>query len=445
MPTNMPIQLAQIIAQARPQAMRLGGPGQVLPPTGTTDQGYGPIGQAFGQGAGDFLKNTLVKQAEDTYNLENNPVELEKRAHLSWKMYQDMAPEERANYMATVQTDPKAMKLFSKFQKAAPYLFQKDETTGNMRFSQQPYTKDQLVQQELAAMAKAGGGKLAETLFSKERLEGAQAEHARVTAQEEPKRTAVQERQVGASERQAGAAEREVAAREALVPSAIQLHKAQAIAALRRSPEEAILGRMQLELMKEKRDQVKQLYGSAARLLDDTRKNLAGGKMSKAEAWVQDLGTLVSAGVQIQKVDPRAPESTAVFADAAKRLSMAYDSYLGQYKTLSKKGFGVFGRGIGGLYGWAPSPEIDPVQNGRLAFSVMDAWQPTSSREWDVYISALQELGGRYGDKMFPGPTAVDGVPVALRRALMAAQATRNALRQKEEIELGAMKKGRRK
>jgi len=91
--------LANMYSQARPQFQAQ----QIQPPrmpnTGTMTEGYGPIGEAFGKGAGDFIQKAYVdpkiQAKSNEISMQTDPKTQFDQMKMAYDLYSKMPPETR--------------------------------------------------------------------------------------------------------------------------------------------------------------------------------------------------------------------------------------------------------------------------------------------------------------------------------------------------------------
>lgn len=128
MSSEMVQTLAQILA-ANKQAntQQIGNPqaGQMGFQTGTIDQGYGAVGEAFGKGASDYINQTMVQAQKNKYMQENDPIEIEKRAAKFYDVYNNLPVAEQDKVDKWLNETPDGLKWLDKLNKNAGHLMTK--------------------------------------------------------------------------------------------------------------------------------------------------------------------------------------------------------------------------------------------------------------------------------------------------------------------------------
>jgi hypothetical protein len=92
---------------------------------GTQNQGYGQIGEAFGKGVGDYVKDTVVQAKKNEYMIENDPIEIEKRAEKFYQVYNNLDEKEQNQVDKWLNEDPQGLKWLDKLNKYASYMMTK--------------------------------------------------------------------------------------------------------------------------------------------------------------------------------------------------------------------------------------------------------------------------------------------------------------------------------
>jgi hypothetical protein len=125
---DFPVQLAQLIAQNRQtQAQPIRQPQvQQLNPMQSTSVGWGPVGEAFGKGAGDYINQTYVQAEKNKYMQENDPIEIQKRAEKAFALYSNLSPAEQTKIDKWMNETPEGLKWLQKIQKSASHLLTKE-------------------------------------------------------------------------------------------------------------------------------------------------------------------------------------------------------------------------------------------------------------------------------------------------------------------------------
>lgn len=120
--------LAQLLAQQQhmgtqqvssPQVSQLGWA------NGAANQGYGQLGEAFGKGVGDYVNSTYVDAQKKQYAMENDPIEIQKRAAKFYGIYNNMPSAEQDKVDKWLNETPEGLKWLDKLNKHAGYLMTK--------------------------------------------------------------------------------------------------------------------------------------------------------------------------------------------------------------------------------------------------------------------------------------------------------------------------------
>ncbi len=120
--------LAQLMAISRnANTPRVNDPqaGQLTFPQGSTNQGYGTMGEQFGKGIGDYIKDTFVETQKKKYLQENDPIEIQKRAEKSFEIYQRLSPAEQTKMDNWLNNTAEGLRYLKQMQIAAPHLLTK--------------------------------------------------------------------------------------------------------------------------------------------------------------------------------------------------------------------------------------------------------------------------------------------------------------------------------
>lgn len=127
--------LANILAQSKQigsQPLQNPGVSQLMHPSGTTTEGYGQIGQAFGKGIGDYAQETYVQAQKNKYMMENDPLEIEKRGTKFYQEYNNLSPAEQDKVDNWLNHDAEGLKWLAKLQKTTPWMITKVPYEGEI-------------------------------------------------------------------------------------------------------------------------------------------------------------------------------------------------------------------------------------------------------------------------------------------------------------------------
>jgi hypothetical protein len=126
---DFPVQLAQLIAQNRATQQ----PHQIQQPSvpqlnalSATGVGWGPVGEQFGKGVGDYIKSTYAQAQKNKYLQANDPIEIQKRAKQMFDLYQTLGPEEQKRMDDWFNNTAEGLSELKRFQSAAPGLMTKE-------------------------------------------------------------------------------------------------------------------------------------------------------------------------------------------------------------------------------------------------------------------------------------------------------------------------------
>lgn len=133
--------LAQLLAQSRQGNSLVARDAQ---PTfapyavGSTNQGYGATGEAFGKGIGEYIKQTYVEAEKQRYLEENDPVRIQAKAEKDFNIYQSMSPSEQDQYDKWLNESPEGLRWLKQMQKAGQHLLTKVPMTTPGQTGQAP-------------------------------------------------------------------------------------------------------------------------------------------------------------------------------------------------------------------------------------------------------------------------------------------------------------------
>jgi hypothetical protein len=127
MATQFPQQLAQLIAQNRPNFQVQQPQVQSLPSLvqGGAPGQLDPLGAAFGKGIGTALQDTIGATEKQKWLQENDPLEIEKRAVEFVEAYNKLDDTSQAQVLKQAMSDPKGYSKLARFAKSRPELFDK--------------------------------------------------------------------------------------------------------------------------------------------------------------------------------------------------------------------------------------------------------------------------------------------------------------------------------
>jgi len=93
--------------------------------SGSSSNGYGPVGEAFGKGVGDYINQTMVQAQKNKYMQENDPIEIEKRAERFYGIYNNMPSQEQDKVDKWLNETPEGLKWLDRLNKHAGHLMTK--------------------------------------------------------------------------------------------------------------------------------------------------------------------------------------------------------------------------------------------------------------------------------------------------------------------------------
>lgn len=435
MATDLISALANIVANARQanQPIAIHSPAQFTPftaghskSTGTTNlselsssnytanQGWGPVGEAFGKGAGDFINETVLKAAKNKYAMENDPMEIEKRATQLFNVYQQAGPEEQKKIEWMLNNTPEGLKWRDKIKKHAGYLLTpypdtlEESGSPHPKAGQFSFTKVQPDEkmQRARALSAMPQQQREGVMFAQEAQQQGAAQHsmaeaakAKLETQQLPEKLALDRQQMELNARRTAAEERQVAVMEermkiekAQSPSIIAAHMADA--AYKRAHADSLLkngdpeaARVALQNERERQQLLNTAYGKH----QDFLKNVMSGNFTPKQKVQYSLASTVKTAGEMKTIDPTNPTAIGMFRNAAQDILNSYRDYRIKYQKDS-------------------NTTIDPEMAAR-ANDLITSWGNNlgSTSEFDEFLRVRKDLMRSYWRQFYPDLTKDQG------------------------------------
>lgn len=382
--------LAQILADSRAaNNPQVSNPqvGQLGFPQGRVSENGGALGAQLGAGAGDYIKETYVKAQKNKYLLENDPIEIEKRAEKFYSLYSNLSTQEQDQVDKWLNEDPQGLKWLDKLNKHAPYLMTKvplskdfvlanGQAADDVTWYRPLRTIQDPDKQKGAALARMSPTERNNTLFASENKD-------RVVAENVPQ-------QIRNDTTTANASAMNARANAAMVPSQIDVNRSIAGRNDRYAPSTNAVG-MKLRLQEHMDQQAQVKY-----INDQYKSEVA------AETKRQDIGPVakdfaingkaIATATQLQDVDPLNPMSNGMFRSAAARLKQHAKS---KNESTREQAF---------------------IQ----AKALLESWGANirTRQGYRDYFLAVKELKWAYKDYFYPGAKMEDYNPLLTKELL---------------------------
>lgn len=419
---DFPVQLAQLVAQSRMNNMptiRQPNPGEMRP-SYAGSEGWGPTGQAFGKGIGDYLQSTVVETNKKKYMEENDPQLLRQQATDFAKAYQEMTKEQREMIKKSAHTNPEAYMKLTKFAKAAPELYNIVKNDPGVPDYIVPIefvpSKTRMEAETYAGMPQKERGELL-TAGPRSQLataghQGALQKQTEAQTAEMPRRLSMEEEKLSNERARLGIDERRATADELVAAShlaqadmarqmqsvnkrakeaEIRYHDAQARAADRKDPNLIMIEREKLQFEREQQ----QYKRSIIQKYEDTDKAL----MTKTDIDPEEkLAYRVKAATDTARLlkstlqeDPTAVMILATAADTLIRESMTAN---GSVKSIPEHQF---------ILSKSKTQQLDPLRVS-LARSILAAqsMDPRSILEMNQMLDTYERLASTFWAELVP-------------------------------------------
>lgn len=343
---------------------------------GVQNQGYGPVGEAFGKGVGDYVKDTYVQAKKNEYMQENDPIEIQKRADKFYETYNNLDEKEQDQVDKWLNEDPQGLKWLDKLNKHASYIMTKVPLPegailkpGQANDDVQWYRPLRTLDSEAKMKSKALAGMAPEqrnaNLFAPEALQQAQTAAAPIAA-------AAHKASAEASTRNAAVNERQVAVQEKALPTDIDYKKALAWRALHPITNQQPIGlRVSMELYKQQQAQLGEVSKNYRALV--AKVNSSTGAPETKERELNAAG--IDYASQVSALDPLNPSGVDTYNSIATKLANRQN----KDRPLARK------------------------EDANLAKTLLDTWkhQIYGVKSLKAYYDASRRLKWKYQDAFY--------------------------------------------
>lgn len=425
---DFPMQLAQLIAQSKQSQFPMGQQQRPmeLSQIQNVKPGWGPVGAAFGKGVGDYVNDTFLKAEKNKYMVENDPIEIEKRASQFAEVFNNMTPEEQDKVEKMLNSTPQGLKMRDKFKKYAKYLFvdYPEEVEGQAGISS-PHPKAgwtrpvQLMKTEAQQKALALQGmpqdKRNENLFAGEAAQQASAGLHRAQTEGYPRVLAADERRAAASETQAKAAveqnrqqaeqhgfervtkvksqeleEKKFDLEKQVSKAQIDYYKARDTYLRAKAAEAGKMDPAKARIMLAEKAAVDKQVGSILNQFNKIRLDLANNATTADEVNNQLVPSSIEAAMQMKAIDPTHPAAIGVFEQGAEILVSEWHKFNESIKGKN-------------LFFWQKQPEMDPKW-GNMAAQLLHNWGTRigTKEDLDAFLDTYERVGSLYWKQLYP-------------------------------------------
>lgn len=347
---------------------------------GQQNAGYGPVGEAFGKGVGDYVKETYVQAQKNRYMMENDPIEIEKRAEKFYQTYNNLDTAEQDKVDKWLNEDPQGLKWLDKLNKHASWMMTKvplgegqilkpGQANDDVQIYRPLRTLDsaeKMKNKALAAMPEAQRNPL---LMSAENKDMAQAANLKSETEMRPRIVAADESRAAADSLHAKTA-------ASIAPSQIAQNRAQA-GYYNRMPtarQDPVGTKLKLQAYVDRNNEIKLTNDALRVTLAQNKVMPTDTAATRANKEAANTRATIEAATKIAAIDP-----------------------------LNGLALGSFRSAYSSIYGRRDKGEA-AKDNAWLAATLLNSWgkQISTQQSYRDYFIATQKLMTKYWKEFYP-------------------------------------------